>query len=282
MRNRLKVFTSLTLFYTFLVISVSGMMLYISPKGRIANWTSWTVFGLEKEEWAAIHTVFVAVFLIAGIFHLVTFNWTAFTSYLKRRENEFRYKYEILATTVLFAVTLVGVIASIQPIIGIYTIGEYIKESYEVTEYQPPVPHAEEFTVGRFAREVLRVPTTNLVRNLQQAGYAPLDTTETFGAIARRSDVAPSVIFTAIQTQRTGSSQNTGTASESTAHLAGSGLSWKTLAEACTTLEMPIDTARAKLAARGITNAGSDEVIRDIASRYDMRARDVVEILTAQ
>jgi len=51
MKQRLKIFTSFLLTWTFLAVSISGLALYLSPKGRIANWIQWHLWGYTKEEW---------------------------------------------------------------------------------------------------------------------------------------------------------------------------------------------------------------------------------------
>ncbi|MFH1952450.1 MAG: DUF4405 domain-containing protein [Pseudomonadota bacterium] len=43
---------------SFIVDTLSGIILYIAPPGRVANWTSWQVWGLGREQWVAIHTIF--------------------------------------------------------------------------------------------------------------------------------------------------------------------------------------------------------------------------------
>jgi len=44
-------FTSLLLAAGFLILAGSGLVLYASPRGRVANWTDWEVLGLTKHEW---------------------------------------------------------------------------------------------------------------------------------------------------------------------------------------------------------------------------------------
>ena len=55
MKFRTRGFVSLLLALTFLVASFSGVILYLTPRGRVANWTGWTMLGLDKHEWGAIH-----------------------------------------------------------------------------------------------------------------------------------------------------------------------------------------------------------------------------------
>ena len=84
-----KAFTSFAITWTFLVSGLAGLILYISPKGRIANWNVWTMIGLEKDQWAAIHTVMSFLFLILAIIHLFVFNWPVFMAYLNGHQNHF-------------------------------------------------------------------------------------------------------------------------------------------------------------------------------------------------
>jgi hypothetical protein len=53
---------TLLLVLAVLLDIISGVILYITPPGRFANWTDWTLWGLNKHEWGAIHTIF-SIFL---------------------------------------------------------------------------------------------------------------------------------------------------------------------------------------------------------------------------
>ena len=55
----------------FLMLILSGTMLYVSPPGRVAHWTGWTLLGGSKEQWGAVHSLMALVFLIGGLFHLL-------------------------------------------------------------------------------------------------------------------------------------------------------------------------------------------------------------------
>lgn len=53
--HSLRRFTSLTLTFTFLVMSYTGIILFIAPKGRVANWTNWELLGLDKTQYTNLH-----------------------------------------------------------------------------------------------------------------------------------------------------------------------------------------------------------------------------------
>ncbi len=37
--------------WSFAVLTVTGIVLYIVPQGRIAYWTLWSFLGLSKDQW---------------------------------------------------------------------------------------------------------------------------------------------------------------------------------------------------------------------------------------
>ncbi len=78
-----KSFTTFILAWTFVVLILSGVMLFVSPPGRVAHWSNWTLGALTKEGWQEVHVLMAIVFLVGGLFHLLKFNWKVFTHYLK-------------------------------------------------------------------------------------------------------------------------------------------------------------------------------------------------------
>ncbi len=95
MRFRAKGFTSLLLACTFLVVAVSGVILFMTPRGRVANWTGWTMAGLDKHEWAALHINTCLVFLAVALGHLLL-NWRLFWSYIRSGPTRVNLKAEML------------------------------------------------------------------------------------------------------------------------------------------------------------------------------------------
>ena len=61
---------------------VSGVVLFVSPPGRVANWGNWRMIGLTKHEWTGVHTWFAAVFVVTAVFHLV-FNLRPLMNYFQ-------------------------------------------------------------------------------------------------------------------------------------------------------------------------------------------------------
>ena len=65
--NSLRKLTSLTITFSFFIMSYTGIILFIAPKGRVANWTNWELFGLDKTEYTNLHVTFMVLFLGNGL-----------------------------------------------------------------------------------------------------------------------------------------------------------------------------------------------------------------------
>ena len=70
MKFHFRGFVSLFLMLAFLVLSVSGVVLYVTPRGRVANWTGWTMLSLEKQTWQSVHVGIALLFLVGAVLHL--------------------------------------------------------------------------------------------------------------------------------------------------------------------------------------------------------------------
>ncbi|MBU0551288.1 DUF4405 domain-containing protein [Myxococcota bacterium] len=127
-----------------MLLSITGIVLYIEPQGRIAYWTDWRLFGLSKEQWGDIHILGGLMFLIAGIFH-VYFNWKPLKSYLVRKRQEATYWPPILISALGTLILVVGTALEVQPFKSVLTLGEAAKDSWiSDAKHEPPFGHAEE------------------------------------------------------------------------------------------------------------------------------------------
>ncbi len=143
-----KSFVSFSLGWSFLVIFLSGIVLYIAPPGRVANWTDWTLFGFSKSGWQAMHTIFSYTFVILSIFHLFTLNWKAFWSYIVTKKAKGINKLkELLLSFTLVILVFAGTYFNLQPFKAVMDLSEWATESWEKEDEQPPIPHAEILTI---------------------------------------------------------------------------------------------------------------------------------------
>ena len=82
-----RAFVTFYVVLSFLVIAVTGIVLFITPPGRIANWSDWRLLGFSKSQWQTVHTIFSFIFVVAASFHLF-FNWRVILGYMAKRIHE--------------------------------------------------------------------------------------------------------------------------------------------------------------------------------------------------
>ncbi|MES9830253.1 MAG: DUF4405 domain-containing protein [Candidatus Thiodiazotropha sp.] len=84
--------------WSFLILTITGIVLYIVPQGRVAFWVDWSLVGLRKEQWGNIHMIFGGVFIVTGVLHLY-FNWKSFKKYLAERvAGHLKIKQELMVS----------------------------------------------------------------------------------------------------------------------------------------------------------------------------------------
>jgi hypothetical protein len=197
-RFNVKGFTSLVLMVAFLIMAVSGIMLYVSPRGRVANWTDWTILGLGKHEWAAMHMNSVFIFLIASIFHLV-WNWKMFWGYIKKKAAGLNLKIEMLLALIIGVLVVGGTIAYFPPFDLLDEGNIKIMDYWENWAAAAPMPHAEELTLAEFADE-FNMSVDDLIAVLKAEGFESATADSTLGDIAAHKGVAPAALFDALRT----------------------------------------------------------------------------------
>lgn len=168
-----KAFTSFVIFLAFFFSSVSGIVLYMTPPGRIAHWVDWRLLGLDKEQWGAVHTLFVILMLIAITFHLFYFNWKVFLAYLKKkRQPGLRLKREMISAIIVSLIFLVGTLADLPPFGTVMAVGGDIKDYWDRHSENPPAAHAEELTLRQYADQIIKADVAQLVAVLAATGVA--------------------------------------------------------------------------------------------------------------
>ena len=78
-------FVSLTAMLSFMILTISSIILYIIPNRKVTSWTNWNFIGLDKQQWDNIHINLGILFLIMIIWHIY-YNWKAMKNYLKKKK----------------------------------------------------------------------------------------------------------------------------------------------------------------------------------------------------
>jgi len=126
----MKKITSLSLGFSFIIMSYTGIILYIAPHGRVSKWLDWHLLGLDKVQYQELHTTSMVTFLLFGILHIY-YNWKPIISYMKDSTKKISFtKKEFLIAFILNTLFVVGTLISIQPFKGFIDLGESIKNTW--------------------------------------------------------------------------------------------------------------------------------------------------------
>ena len=164
---------SLTTTWMFLIMGLTGIVLYIVPQGRIAYWVDWHFWGLSKTDWGDIHIVTSVLFLIAGGWHLY-FNWRAFLAHIRRKLVQgIRIRTELYATVLATALVTLSALWHIPPLGYLIDLNDAIKNHWIADKTdEPPFGHAELLSLKRLCQKSninLSQAMAELTRNTIQA-----------------------------------------------------------------------------------------------------------------
>jgi len=272
---RFRSFTALMMLWSFILETISGVVLYIVPPGRIAHWTNWKLWGYTKEEWAAIHTIFGYVFLLFAVLH-VYYNWKPILNYIRSKvKNGLRMRTELAVSLLITLVVFVATIISLPPFSTVMDIGEKFKNSWEESQYEPFIPHAELMRFDEFL-ETIGIPEKKALQTLKAAGITVRDRKGIIKEIAEENSVAPSEIHDLLIRSLSIREKNklAPTAKPRTRGDFGA----KSLEQVAGELDMSVEDAIAILGSKGIT-AAKDDLIRTIATNNGKRPFEIVNLM---
>ena len=190
-----RAFTSLVLFLIFIIITITGIILYTVPPGRIAHWNHWTLWKIDKDGWQRIHTVFTFLFIIFSLVHLILYNWKTFTRYISGKKEEKRsIGKEVYASLGITLLLLAVTVAGTPPFTTLMQGGESIKNSWYGPESEPPIPHAELFTIDELCQR-LGIDPEKARSNLKAAKIKIKSRKQRLGGIARKNKKSARAIF---------------------------------------------------------------------------------------
>lgn len=194
----IKKIISLTLAFSFLVMSITGIMLYIVPKGKIAYWANWKMFGLTKSQYGDIHITSMVLFLVVTIWHIY-YNWKPLISYLKNSTKQITlFKKELLIALTLNFLFVGGALFGIQPFQSVLDINEGIKTYWEEQYGSPPYGHAEESSLQFFSKHI-GVDTQEAIALLKEKSITVDNKSQTLQQIAQKNNISPGVIYKTIK-----------------------------------------------------------------------------------
>ncbi len=267
---KFKAFTSFSLTIAFIISALSGVMLYIAPRGRTANWNAWSMWGFEKGEWEALHILAVILLLVLGLFHLLYFNWKVFKAYLiKRHQPGIQLKKELITATVFVGIIIAGTIYEVPPFSTVIAYGDEIKDYWESNSVAPPIPHAESLTLTEFSDQVLDVNVQKVLQVLRQHNLEATGS-ERISDLAEQNNLAPVDIYEML-TQEINSKKSVGD---------NVGYGNMNFSEVCQRLDISVAEAIDRLKQHDIIVDNPQENVRLLASRYNQKPYNLIQVLS--
>ena len=275
---------SLTAFlvtWAFLILTVSGIVLYIVPQGRIAYWVHWSLLGLGKTQWGNLHMVFGGLFIATGILHLY-FNWKPFKKYLADRvSGHLQIKRELLLSLLISLLILVGAVANLPPVSWVFDLNEQVKDSWVSSpELEPPFGHAEAISLAALARRT-NLDLNKALAELAARGIRLNGKQDTLEQIARGNGTTPMAIWQHsrhFETEPPVQSEAPMTALDVEAKYAGSGIGRKTVAEVAQSVGIDPGLAHQRLRTAGL-QAGEDEQLKTLAEQLGLEPMDLLKTM---
>jgi hypothetical protein len=190
--------TSLISLMSFLIMTVTGLVLYFVPEGRVAYWVNWKLLGLTKTDWGNIHIISSIVFAIAAGFHLYL-NWKPLMNYLAGKiERTLKFRKELVVTSIVTVLIVAGSISLIPPFNYVIDFSKYLKGTWVTNrDYEPPFGHAEEVSLKILARK-MDIDLEKAVAELRAQGFRFDSEDEKLKDIAMANDMTPMEVYVVI------------------------------------------------------------------------------------
>lgn len=184
---------SLGLLWSALVMTLTGLALFIAPHGRVDRWIDWQFLGLSKSDYQALHTTFMVLFILLTMLHIY-YNWHSIVLYLKNQS-----RVLIVATREMVIATLIatlfaaGTLLNWPPFKQIVDLGETAKGYWGRTYGEPPFGHAEEAALPQLARRT-GILLSQMEEKLAAKGVR-FEREWTLGQIAAANKTTPQAIY---------------------------------------------------------------------------------------
>ena len=253
--------TSVLVTTSFLILVFSGLILFLSPPGRVANWTNWAILGLRKQEWIGLHIWFSLLFLLVALVH-VFFNWRPLVNYFKNRvTRRVGFRWEWLAALAICGGVYLGTRAGVPPFSSLLAFNERVKESWDQPLRRAPIPHAELLTLAELAQKA-GVDLAAATNRLQAKGIQGATAEIVVQQLAQNNARSAQQIYEALSASakvEVGHGEGQGGGGG-----AGGGPGRKTLTEFCGDEGLDLKVALARLQAKGM-KASTNQTLREIA-----------------
>lgn len=274
----------LTSFFTlfgFLIMSVTGLVLYIVPAGRIAYWVNWEMLGLTKTDWGNIHILSSVLFIMAGAFHIY-FNWKPLMHYFRNKARKsVKLGRELIISLLISVWIITSAIWPFPPLSYLIDFNEWIKTTWIVEDaYEPPFGHAELLSLKIFTKK-MDIDLDMAVRELKANGIQFDSVEETLEVIAEENRISPMELYIMIQKFEPAPEPeklSAYTPESIEVEFSGTGIGNKTIGTFCERLGLDTTLALARLISAGVS-VGLNETVKAAAESVGTEPMEIMKII---
>jgi len=120
---------------SFVVLGVSGFVLYFAPRGRVADAAGWDLIRLTRWQWADLHVCFALLMLFAAVPHL-WLNWRPLLNCLRRSASSIAIpllgvRLEVIAAAALCVFLVAATVLQVPPISYVSQLRSEMRGTHE-------------------------------------------------------------------------------------------------------------------------------------------------------
>lgn len=194
-------FISIGLLFSFLILSISGIILYIAPEGSMSRWIGWDVLNLTKKQWEHQHTIFSYIFILFSVFHVFKINWSSLIFYFSQARFKILNLKEIIAAIAITIVVFIGTLYNWDPFKSIIHIGSEISDNYSKDAEVPNFSDAEKLSLSDFAEKVFKITYADLVSNLGKYNFEDTDENIAVADFCTLNNMTPEEFYVLIKNE---------------------------------------------------------------------------------
>jgi hypothetical protein len=277
----------LTSFFTlfgFIIMSITGLALYVVPQGRVAYWVNWEMLGMTRTQWSNIHILSSILFIAAGAFHIY-FNWKPLMHYFKNRiTSTIRLRRELLIASGVSAAVIVSSLYPIPPLSYLLDLNAFIKDAWVVEEdYEPPFGHAELLSLSVFSKK-MDIDLAQAEAELKANGILYSSADETLETIAAQNGISPMNLYLLIKKFEpvVAPGQAKAYTPESVdLEFSGTGIGNRTIAGISEKTGVSLEMIEARMVRNGLTFE-PDQTLKNIATAKNLNPLDVLKVILVE
>jgi hypothetical protein len=267
--------------FGFLIMSVTGLALYVMPAGRVAYWIHWEMIGLSKDGWGNIHILSSILFIVAGAFH-IGLNWKPLMNYFRDKVRRgLRLRRELALASILSAWIVASSLWPFPPLSYLLDFNEWLKSTW-VTEddYEPPFGHAELMSLRIFCKK-MDIDPARAAAELRNKGIRFESDKETLEEIGRANSISPMNLYLLIKKfEPVPEPEELVSYTPETVEVefSGSGIGNKSIQFVCEKTTLDPELARSRLAAAGLPT-DLDRTVKSVAEIAQTQPMEILKLL---